>query len=119
MSNDRLKRDIVKAVGRLRVAEEAADAWIVPLGAHPPAGQNHFVLFLKPELLAVRPAARLGPILDLVFDALRGYGVEIGAVRVLNGPYLARHRIMEAHYGVINRASRWVWRRFPPQRVRG
>lgn len=106
MSNDRLKRDIVKAVGRLRVAEEAADAWIVPLGAHPPRGQNHFVLFLKPELLAVRPAARLGPILDLVFDALRGYGVEIGAVRVLNGPYLARHRIMEAHYGVINRASR-------------
>jgi hypothetical protein len=54
----------------------------------------------------VRPAARLGPILDLVLDALRRYGVETGAVRALNGPYLARHRIMEEHYGVINRASR-------------
>jgi len=106
MSNDRLKRDIAKAVGRLRATEEPADAWIVPPGAYSPPGQNHFVLFLKPELLAVRPAARLDPILDLVLDALRRYGVEIGAVRVLNGPYLARHRIMEKHYGVINRASR-------------
>ena len=106
MSKDRLKRDITKAAGRLRATEEAADEWIVPLGAHTPAGQNHFVLFLKPELLAVRPAGRLGPILDLVLDALHRYRVEIGAVRVLNGPYLARHRIMEEHYGVINRASR-------------
>jgi len=106
MSNHRLKRDIAKAVGRLCTATEATDEWIVPLGAHTPAGRNHFVLFLKPELLAVRTAARLGAILDLVLDALHHYGAEIGAVRALNGPYLARHRIMEEHYGVINRASR-------------
>ncbi len=106
MNKDRLKRDIIRAATELGTAKHPADQWLVPLGEREPDKLNHFVLFLKPELLAVREGAKLGPILDLVGAALRKYGVETGAVRVLNGPYLARYKIMEEHYGVINRASR-------------
>lgn len=106
MSKDRLKRDIIRAATELGAAQHPTDKWLVPLGEREPDRLNHFVLFLKPELLAVREGAKLGPILDVVGATLRKYGVETGAVRVLNGPYLARYKIMEEHYGVINRASR-------------
>ena len=106
MSKDRLKRDIIRAVTELSTSKQAANQWIVPLGEREPDKRNHFVLFMKPELLAVRDGAKLSPILDVIGAALRQYGVETGAVRAVNGPYLARHQIMEEHYGVINRASR-------------
>ena len=106
MNKDRLKREIVRAVTELGAAERPAQEWLVPLGEREPDKRNHFVLFMKPELLAVREGAKLGPILDLISASLRRHGVETGAIRVLNGPYLARHKIMEEHYGVINRASR-------------
>jgi hypothetical protein len=106
MSKDRLKRDIIRAVTELSTSKQAANQWIVPLGEREPDKRNHFVLFMKPELLAIRDGAKLSPILDVIGAALRQYGVETGAVRAVNGPYLARHKIMEEHYGVINRASR-------------
>ena len=106
MSKDRLKRDIIRAVTELSTSKQAASQWIVPLGEREPDKRNHFVLFMKPELLAVRDGAKLSPIFDVIAAALRQYGVEIGAVRAVTGPYLARHKIMEEHYGVINRASR-------------
>ena len=106
MNKDRLKREIIRAVTEVGAAERPSQEWLVPLGEREPDKRNHFVLFMKPELLAVREGVKLGPILDLIGAVLRTYGVETGAIRVLNGPYLARHKIMEEHYGVINRASR-------------
>jgi len=106
MGKDSLSRDILKAVADLSAADRPMARWLVPVGPHGATKRNHFVLFLKPELLAVGEGAKLGPILDLINTALRAHGVETGAVRALNGPYLARHKIMEEHYGVINRASR-------------
>jgi hypothetical protein len=106
MNKDRFKRDIIRTATELGAAKRPADQWLVPLGERVPDRLNHFVLFLKPELLAVREGAKVGPILDLIAAALRKHEVEVGAVRVLNGPYLASHKIMEEHYGVINRASR-------------
>jgi hypothetical protein len=106
MSKDRLRRDIIRAATELSKSKQAASEWIVPLGEREPDKRNHFVLFMKPELLAVRDGAKLGPVFDVIAAALRKYAVEVGAVRAVNGPYLARHKIMEEHYGVINRASR-------------
>ena len=106
MKKDRLKREILQAVTEVGAAERPAQEWLVPLGAREPNKRNHFVLFMKPELLAVREGAKLGPILDLIGTVLRRHGIKSGAIRVLNGPYLARHNIMEEHYGVINRTSR-------------
>lgn len=97
---------IIKAVSELSKAKGPAERWIVPVGKEPLAGRNHFVLFLKPEVLALADGVKVEAILDLINAALRSHGVTTGAVRVLNGHYLGRYRIMEEHYGVINRASR-------------
>ncbi len=97
---------IVKAVAELSKAKEPAERWISPLGEEPPKGRNHFVLFLKPEVLDIRDGVKVEAILDIVQAALRSYSVNVGAVRVLNGQYLGRYHIIEEHYGVINRASR-------------
>ncbi len=97
---------IVRAVGELSRAKGAAERWISPLESEPPAGRNHFVLFLKPEALAIEDGVEVEAILDLVLAALKTYAVTTGAIRILNGHYLGRYHIMEEHYGVINRASR-------------
>src|SRR4029078_11298200 len=54
MNKDRLKRESIRAVTELGAAERPAQQWLVPLGEHEPDKRNHFVLFMKPELLAVR-----------------------------------------------------------------
>lgn len=97
---------IVKAVCELSQAKEPAERWLVPLEETPGEGRNHFVLFLKPEVLAISEGVEVEAILDLVLAALRKHAVRTGAIRVLNGAYLGRYHIMEEHYGVINRASR-------------
>ena len=97
---------IMKAVSELSAAKGPGERWIVPLSDDPPAGRNHFVLFLKPEVLDVGDGVEVEAIINLVAAALKANGVRTGAVRVLNGQYLGRYHIMEEHYGVINRASR-------------
>jgi nucleoside diphosphate kinase len=97
---------IIKAVSALSKGKAPAERWISPLEDGHPEGRNHFVLFLKPEVLDLADGVKVEAILDLVIAALRKNAVKVGAVRVLNGPYLGRYRIMEEHYGVINRASR-------------
>jgi len=82
------------------------ERWIRPIGHERLSARNHCVVFLKPEVLAIHDGVRVEAILELVLSSLRAHAVKTGAVRVLNGPYLGRHRIMEAHYGVINRVSR-------------
>lgn len=97
---------IPSVVSELATAKEPRSNWIRPLERVSRSALNHAVLFLKPEVLAIDQGVQVDSILELVGAAVRSHAIEIGAVRVLNGPYLARHRIMEGHYGVINRVSR-------------
>jgi hypothetical protein len=100
------KGKVVEAVSELSKAKGAAERWIVPVGEKRLEERNHFVLFLKPEVLALDEGVKVDAIIELVSAALERHAVKIGAVRVLNGRFLARHHLMEEHYGVINRASR-------------
>ena len=97
---------ILRAVSELTETKEAGERWIRPIGRERLSALNHCVVFLKPEVLAIHNGVRVEAVLELVLSSLRAHAVKTGAVRVLNGPYLGRHRIMEAHYGVINRVSR-------------
>ena len=101
-----LASKILKALPAVAAAEEPSERWISPLRQSQPAGRNHFVLFVKPEALALEDGVNVEGVLELVLSKLRANGIKTGAVRLLNGPYLGQYRIMEAHYGVINRASR-------------
>jgi len=87
-------------------AERPSERWIRRLGSGQVSAPNHFVLFLKPEVLAVEDGVKVDGVLELILSTLRVNAIKTGALRILNGPYLGHFRIMEAHYGVINRASR-------------
>jgi hypothetical protein len=101
-----LTSKILSAVTDLSEMQTAGDRWIRPIGHRSANARNHCVVFLKPEALARREGVRVEAVLELAFSALRAHAVKTGAIRVLNGPYLDRYHIMEAHYGVINRVSR-------------
>ena len=77
---------IVGAVTEVSRSSGAAEQWISPLADAPPKGKNHFVLFLKPEVLAVDDGVKTAAIIDLVFGALRSRAVNTGAIRVLSSP---------------------------------
>jgi len=70
------------------------------------SSENQFVTFLKPEATAVQAGVDVKGILQIVFDALSRWNVEVGAVRLLNARYLEYYQIMDQHYGVINNISR-------------
>jgi hypothetical protein len=88
-------------------AETSAPAaeWVSPFeSGDKPAHQ--FVFFIKPEATAVHDGVNLEALLGLVMGALEQHNVSCGAIRVLNGNYLAEHSIMDQHYGVINSISK-------------
>lgn len=101
-----LANKILEALAGVAGAKGASEQWLRPLGESKLGGRNHGVLFLKPECLALEDGVDVKAILKLVLAALKKHEVKTGAVRLMNGPYLGRYRIMEQHYGVINRASR-------------
>jgi hypothetical protein len=71
----------------------------------PPADDRHqFIFFLKPE--ATRPGVHLEAVLELALHHLERFQVEPGAVRLMAAEYLARHQVLDQHYGVINRISK-------------
>lgn len=68
--------------------------------------ENQFVIFLKPELTALHDGVKFTEVLDCVLEALQQWEVQLGAIRLLRSDYLARHQIMDQHYGVINKLSK-------------
>lgn len=64
---------------------------------------NQLVMFIKPEITAL--GVRAKPALDLIEDRLAGWGCSIKAARLLGPSYLARHRLIDEHYGVISQYS--------------
>ncbi|MGH8614544.1 MAG: hypothetical protein ACREYF_21600 [Gammaproteobacteria bacterium] len=76
---------------------------------HPPERrdtENQFAIFLKPEITALQDGVKLAELLHYVLDALQQWEVRLGAIRLLRSDYLARHQIMDQHYGVINKISK-------------
>ena len=101
-----LAKKILEALPGVTKGKSASEKWVRSLGEGKLSGSNHCVLFIKPECLELDAGVDVKSILKLVLTSLKENGVKTGAVRLMNGPYLGRHRIMEQHYGVINRASR-------------
>lgn len=86
-------------------AQGPGDRWVRPLNHEQRKASNHFVLFLKPEVLSSADGVHVAAVLELVLSSLQKHAVRTGAVRIMNGPYLRKYRMMEGHYGVINRVS--------------
>ena len=66
---------------------------------------NQCVLFLKPEATTISAGVDVEEILEITLAALSAHHVSVRKSRILNGAYLQKFSIMDAHYGVINRIS--------------
>jgi hypothetical protein len=64
------------------------------------------VLFLKPEVTALRDGVNVQAVLELLQERLEFFGVTLHAARALPAAYLETHSILDQHYGVINRISK-------------
>ncbi|HYL05731.1 MAG TPA: hypothetical protein VE075_06810 [Thermoanaerobaculia bacterium] len=75
-------------------------------GDYSPAAEtiNEYVLFLKPELTAVGPEV-FAKTAQLIDRHLQDFGQQVVMAAALEAAYIARHRIAEQHYGVINLVS--------------
>ena len=82
-----------------------AATWVRPYGEDADPAIHQFVLFLKPEVTDLENGLDMNAVISIVWEELERWSVDIGAIRVLNGDYLAENRIMHAHYGVINQIS--------------
>jgi len=67
---------------------------------------NQFIFFLKPEATAAQEGVHVEKVVELATKSLKEAGVELGAIRVIGGPYLDKHNIMVQHYGVISKISK-------------
>lgn len=107
-----LSEDVEQQVGAaveavLQRAPAAVDqVWVARKEAVHETDVNQLIVFLKPEVTAISQGVRLERILDTLRSLLDRHSVEVGAVRVVNGRFLERARLMRKHYGVINTISR-------------
>ena len=76
---------------------------ILPYQGEPLVG-NEVFFFLKPEITQLAPE-RFAEALAVVFGQFERYRLTVRAVSILGADFLKRHRLIEAHYGLINRAA--------------
>jgi len=69
-------------------------------------GKHQFLFFMKPETTASYDGAKVEAIVSLTLQTFKDNHIDIGAVRVLGGPYFEKTGIMEEHYGVICNISK-------------
>jgi len=92
---------IAHAVSRTRASGDSET-----LTEYRPQGSietNELLIFLKPELTHRYPNDQRT--FDLCLEKMRAFDCEIIAASVLGSKYLERHRLIEAHYGLINAYS--------------
>jgi len=67
--------------------------------------QNEILFFFKPETFLI-PRSLSKRVIHLVQEKFDEYRVVVSGVAAIRGGFLARHGIMERHYGFINELSR-------------
>ena len=68
------------------------------------ANLNELLMFVKPEITELGPLAEKA--LGYIEQRLVQWDCHIGALVLLGPAYMARHRLIEKHYGLINHYSR-------------
>ncbi len=93
--------DLSKAVAG---AKSGGDSFIdIPWQDSGDIGSNQFLFFLKPEV--TQAADRFSFIAEFILGKLEEYHLFVESGFVMSGEYLAKHRIISAHYGVIDAAA--------------
>lgn len=106
MSYNKLIAELMGAIESARSGADrgGADAYIdFFLNDESASGSNQMLLFMKPELTA--DTADTEAIGAFVFEKLEQYGLSIENAFVISGGYIDKHRIICAHYGLIDAAA--------------
>lgn len=80
--------------------------WVNPYRKPVEENAHQFLLFLKPEATAVHEGVDLNAIIQMVLERLNTFEATVHAIRILPSAYLAKHAILDQHYGVINAISK-------------
>ncbi len=67
--------------------------------------ENEFLFFLKPECFHFKNKGQLFLLLDLIFRKIEQFNINIEGILTLKGDFLRESKIIEKHYGVINKLS--------------
>jgi len=67
--------------------------------------ENETLFFLKPEFFHLEDFDKTDSLLGLILDKIKEYGIDISGVLTLKGDFLREAKIIERHYGFINRMS--------------
>jgi len=67
--------------------------------------ENEFIFFIKPEITLKSESIKIDSILDMMFEKIEQFGLEIKDVKILSAKYLKEHSIISQHYGVINKIA--------------
>jgi len=68
--------------------------------------RNELLLFVKPEILAVKKTEHIQRSIELVLDKLDAFNAHINGIVIVGGQVLDRSEAMSRHYGFINQLSR-------------
>jgi nucleoside diphosphate kinase len=67
--------------------------------------ENETLFFLKPEFFQLKDFKFTEPLLDFIFEKIKEFNIEISGVLNLKAEFLKEKKIVERHYGVINKLS--------------
>ncbi len=67
---------------------------------------HEFLFFIKPEITVNSNEINLASILEMVFEKLTQYEMQVMDISILSASYLEKQDIIARHYGVINTLSR-------------
>ena len=68
--------------------------------------QNELLLFVKPEGFSGKSEETQTAVLNLILQKLSEFKADISGIELVTGSTLAKHEIMDRHYGYINLLSR-------------
>jgi len=67
--------------------------------------ENEALFFLKPEFFGIRKIEHIELMLSMILDKIKEFDIDISGVLTLKGDFLKEAKIIEKHYGFINRMS--------------
>lgn len=69
------------------------------------AKENEALFFLKPEFFGIENIEHIEQMLSMILDKIKEFDIDISGVLTLKGNFLKEAKIIERHYGFINRMS--------------
>lgn len=67
--------------------------------------ENEFLFFLKPEFFYIKDYNYIEPLLNLILKKIQQFNIEINGIATVKGNFLKKSKIIENHYGFINKMS--------------